>query len=176
MLRTEPQQEASRANGAKSQGPVTPEGKARVAENALKHGLLSKAVVLRWESHELFESFQQAFLDQYQPASDAEFMLVEEIAAAKWRLRRIWSIETRLLAFETDSMQPDVEKDYDNLDIATRVALAYKRNCDHSRAIANLGRQEARLARQAQKAEEHLLRLQAQNEKLPNKPEKPGVA
>jgi hypothetical protein len=37
---------ANRANAAKSTGPVTPAGKAAVAKNTLKHGLLSTEIVL----------------------------------------------------------------------------------------------------------------------------------
>src|SRR4051795_11116675 len=37
--RSPAQIEASRRNGARSKGPVTPEGKERASRNALKHGL-----------------------------------------------------------------------------------------------------------------------------------------
>jgi hypothetical protein len=155
-MSTENKTEIARINGAKSNGPLTPEGKLRSSQNAVKHGLLGRAVVLRWESQELFDSFHESFRAHYQPENDREACLVEELVAAKWRLRRLWGIETRLLAAETDSMQKELEAKYENIDLATRIAFAFESKCDGSRSFSTLYRYEARLLRAAAKAEDKL--------------------
>jgi hypothetical protein len=79
---------ASRANGARSLGPVTPEGKARSSCNALRHGLLAKCVVLSNESPAGFQELHDQFVNRFGPADGVEDGLLEEMVAASWRLRR----------------------------------------------------------------------------------------
>src|ERR1044072_6825725 len=88
--------EASRANGARSKGPVTPEGKKRSAVNAMRHGLLADVLVLDGEARENFELLLDQHVDRLQPADGVEYALVEEMASAYWRLHRNWAIEKRL--------------------------------------------------------------------------------
>ena len=88
---------SSRANGARSKGPLTAEGKRRSSQNALRHGLLSKQIVMRDESPEGFAAVVAEHIARIQPADGVELAMVEEMVASHWRLRRAWAIETRLL-------------------------------------------------------------------------------
>jgi hypothetical protein len=52
-MTSEKKAEANRRNALKSTGPKTPEGKAAVSLNALKHGLLSQEILLPREDEEV---------------------------------------------------------------------------------------------------------------------------
>ena len=80
--------QSARANGAKSRGPATPEGRAKSSRNSLRHGLSAKSVLLPAESHEQFQLLLDAHIQQFQPANPVEMDLVEAMAVARWRLRR----------------------------------------------------------------------------------------
>jgi hypothetical protein len=91
--------EASRRNGAKSRGPKSPEGKARSAQNALKHGLRArKWVVLHGESAAEFERLEAALIEELAPEGVLQSLLAQRVAAAVWRLGRAEQLETQLFA------------------------------------------------------------------------------
>jgi hypothetical protein len=89
--------EASRRNGAKSRGPKMPEGKARSAQNALKHGLRAqKHVVLPDEDAAGFAALEAALADELAPQGVLQSLLVGRIARAVWRLERAEQLEVEL--------------------------------------------------------------------------------
>ncbi|MGH6899447.1 MAG: hypothetical protein ACREJ5_23335 [Geminicoccaceae bacterium] len=91
--------EASRRNGARSRGPKTPEGKARSARNALKHGLRAqKHVVLADEDAAGFAALEAALADEMAPQGVLQRILVGRIARAAWRLDRAERLEVELFA------------------------------------------------------------------------------
>src|SRR5437764_13824765 len=90
--------DTARKNGAKSHGPVTPEGKACSSKNSIRHGLTAKAVMLNSESHEEFQALLDSYIDQFQPATDVERDLVQTMAITPWRLNRPVGIETNMLS------------------------------------------------------------------------------
>ena len=89
--------EIARRNGALSRGPATPEGKARSAMNATRHGLCGRAMPEGADAHELAD-LRAALLARWQPADAAEAHLVEELVFAAWRQMRLRAVEDAVLA------------------------------------------------------------------------------
>ena len=89
------QVEANRANAQKSTGPRTPEGKAVAAQNAVRHGLLAKEVVVKGEDPGEFELYRQQMLEELAPVGLMEETLAQRIVGLSWRLRRAERLQAR---------------------------------------------------------------------------------
>jgi hypothetical protein len=80
---------ASRANGARSRGPKTAEGKARSSRNAMKHGLCAKKhLLLHDEDRAELVTLEDALLDDLAPRGALQEILASRIASAAWRMAR----------------------------------------------------------------------------------------
>jgi hypothetical protein len=150
------QLDANRRNAQFSTGPRTPEGRAVVGLNALRHGLSAQITVLPNENPEEFQELLDAFLAEYQPAGPTETLLVEQMAMASWRLRRMRALETGLFSIRMSQLSRD-EKSPD-LDPRSR-AFAY--DASGSRSIESLSRYETRIERSFYRALHELDRLRA---------------
>lgn len=95
-MSSDKQIKANRLNAQHSTGPDTAEGKARVALNAVKHGLTARQVVLPSEDPEEFGSYRAALLSSLNPQGGLEEALAEKIIVDGWRLRRIPTMEAAL--------------------------------------------------------------------------------
>jgi hypothetical protein len=138
---------SSRANGAKSRGPKTPEGKRVSSMNALQHGLAGKTLVLRSESQAGFDDLHQACIEHFQPQTRFEEYLVREMAGAKWRQSRACCLETAALDLEMDRQSKLIDKEFVKIDNATRTALAFQGAEEKSKAVSLFLRYEARSVR-----------------------------
>jgi hypothetical protein len=133
--------DTARTNGAKSRGPTTDEGKEKSSRNSLKHGLTATSgkILLDCEAQGEFDKIVNKLLGIHEPATPAEEDLVEEMVAARWRIRRIWTIETGLFNAEILTQQsnpgdPDIH-----------LASAFRVLADDSRSLALANRYESRL-------------------------------
>src|SRR3954453_15076367 len=84
---------ANQANARLSTGPQSAEGKARVSQNAVRHGLTSKHLVLREDEQEDFAAFLAELSAELDPQGPVETITFQEVVHAAWNLRRFRRIE-----------------------------------------------------------------------------------
>ncbi|MDX2151748.1 MAG: hypothetical protein SFV54_13500 [Bryobacteraceae bacterium] len=137
VRRTPAQREASRRNGAKSKGPITPEGKARCAANGclrsspVRDLQLIPSLLERDLASEILAT-THAFARSLQPANPLEIRLVEQIARASALVDAYYALLSAALAKKSPTSKPE------NL-VATAGASAfpflYQQIRDHNRAL-----------------------------------------
>ncbi len=139
--------EACKGKGAT--GPVTLKGKAIVSKNALKHGLLSREVLISGENPKRLAQIRRDLIDAVSPQGELEGILVDRVVSSLWRLRRVVRIETDLLGREewlTDRKRTLGEK--------------FENDCKGGASFLKLMRYENSLQRGLYRALHELVRLQ----------------
>src|ERR1044071_2322939 len=84
---------ANQSNSKHSTGPRTEEGKTRVAQNALRHGLTAKHLVVREDEREIFDAFRSELQSELDPQGAIELTTFEELLHAAWNLQRFRRLE-----------------------------------------------------------------------------------
>jgi len=173
-MATEAQVVANRLNAQKSTGPCTAEGKAVVAQNAVKHGLRTERAVIVGEDPGEFEFYRDEMLGELSPAGAMESMLAERVVCLSWRLRRAERVQNEAfdallakdaanpLARLTKSLRPRSDSgagaeesalgrvavhDFGNARVLDRL-LMYERRIEHSLYKTMTGFQRLRLMRE----------------------------
>jgi hypothetical protein len=152
-MTTERQIKANRANALKSTGPITPEGKQISSKNAALRGVLSGTVVLKGESLRRYNDLAAALILQFQPRNSAETSLVQTMTVARWRLLRIWGIQTAGFQQEMARQNPSAGSG------AVLAAATFRSLADNSRVLALEHRFEAAYDRQYNRSLAMLLKL-----------------
>jgi hypothetical protein len=100
---------ANQGNAQRATGPRTVAGKARSAQNAMRHGILARAAVLpvaetegEWVAH------CDAILAGLDPVGGLELHLAERVALALWRLRRVARFETEVLSLVFEDLDAGI--------------------------------------------------------------------
>lgn len=115
-MTSEKQKKANVANAQLSTGPLTSEGKAVVARNAIKHGIFTHDLVINTgdgrenelEYGELLNELKQ----DLGPVGRMELMMVEKIAVNYWRLRRLVRHETGVIRKGLDDYRESALRSY----------------------------------------------------------------
>lgn len=150
-MRTPAQQAASRANGARSRGPITAAGKRVSSLNALRPGLLARAVLLENESRAGFDEIFHDYVKQFAPRNRVEMDAVEQMCAATWRIRRLWSMARKAHELELASQNSPDELE--------RLVTGYDSLARNRPHFLNLERYEARLDMMIQRTTNRILAL-----------------
>ena len=132
--------ETNRANAQHSTGPRTPDGKLASSRNSFKHGLSTGQIIMPGEDPAAFEELRQSLMEEHQPASLTEELLVNEMAQSYW-------LEQRAIRLQNDCFT------LEGID-ETRLSLFLRYQTTYNRAF--------------HKALNTLLKLQKDRNKAPN--------
>jgi hypothetical protein len=151
--------DANRRNAKLGRGPNTARGKHRSSQNALRHGLAGRIVVLPSEDMEAYQVFSKELVDSLHPQTPMEAQFAQTIADTQWRLNRARTFEDGMIALGHYEEAGNFTADSPEIHSALTAAKVFR---DHSRDFVNLSLYEQRLSRTQKEAFRQLRELQAE--------------
>jgi hypothetical protein len=144
----------NRANGAKSTGPKTAEGKAHASANSLKHGFFANTEKLNPADSTLYQETYADLRMGLQPDGPVEEHLIRELATLSARLQRLEAAEYALLLGNIEADPSDCRE----------LALAFQKAAT---PLDQLHKAELHLRRAYNRTWDRLERMQKDRHKLP---------
>ena len=115
-MTTELQITANQENSKLSTGAKTSEGKAIVAQNAIKHGLLSHKLILGEEDLDCWKILLNGLVETLLPVGMIEQLLVEKIAISFWRQRRLVGAEVAAIRISAITESKRLDHEIENIE------------------------------------------------------------
>jgi hypothetical protein len=160
-MSTETQINANRLNAQKSTGPKTPEGKEKVSQNAVTHGLTAARPILMTEDPDQYDRLRDDIFRQYAPVGTYETSLTERAVNTFWRLQRASTFEI----FITDSLLMQAKSASDGIGSVTDgvlLAAAVEHDFSKERVLQRIQRYELNIERSYFRTLKELRQLQSQ--------------
>jgi hypothetical protein len=127
-----------------------------------RHGLLSRAVVISGESNDRFAALLAALRDELKPQTFLENSLVDTMAVARWRLFRLWGVESTTISEEMRKQEGDPGSS--TLSPAVRAAVVMRSLTDKADFVNRMSRYETALDRQFARALKQFQELRKKSE------------
>jgi len=106
-MRSPAQIAASRANGARSRGPTTSQGKRNSSRNSTRHGFCAAGRFLDQNPPAAFVELRAGFMASLHPRDAIESHLVHTMAVAHWRRLQVVQPQTDFLNTAMARLGPD---------------------------------------------------------------------
>ena len=132
---------ANRANAQLSTGPISPAGKAIVAQNRRVHGLAGQFTILPWENAADHQALTAEVHDEYQPQPGTEQRLADSLIQHYWLMLRAVRYQEQLIIEAGDPDKVD----------AQRLALFFRYQTTHERSYYKAQRELQNLQKQKRK-------------------------
>lgn len=94
-----------------STGPKSEAGKEVVSRNAIRHGLLSRHLIIDGESQEEFSELLRLLAEDFRPIGLVEHALVDRVGIALWRQRRLVRAESAEVSLNQQRFGDEQKKD-----------------------------------------------------------------